>query len=123
MDAKSSRPMRLLSLHLMQFNRKEFIKLAGAGGLSAALGSKIPAVSAAQKSVTPKALSQGDTIGMISPASSLPEDLSYGKVAKKIEDLGFKVKVGEHAKSQFGYLPERIKSVLKISIACLRIRP
>ncbi len=87
----------------MEFNRKEFIKIAGAGGLSAVLNSALPAISAAPKSIIPPALFRGDTIGMISPASSLPEYLSYGEIVKKIEGLGFKVKVSEHAKNQYGY--------------------
>src|SRR5699024_86156 len=45
----------------------------------------------------------GDTIGMISPASSLHRSSDYDQIIKKIETLGFKVKVGEHAQDIFGY--------------------
>lgn len=87
----------------MQFSRKEFLKTAAAGGSSLLLGANLWPSSFNKPSITPPKLSIGDTIGMISPASSLPEYLSYGKIVKKIEGLGFKVKVGEHAKNQFGY--------------------
>lgn len=86
----------------MNFTRKEFIKILGTGSIAAYLGSKLPAA-ITHESITPQVLSRGDTIGMISPASSLPEYLSYGKIVEKIKNLGFKVKVGEHAKNQYGY--------------------
>ncbi len=86
----------------MRINRKDFLKTLGAGSLGAAIGSKLP-IPEGRQSVIPPALKKGDTIGMISPASSLPEYLSYSKIVKKIEDLGFKVKVGEHAKDEYGY--------------------
>lgn len=85
----------------MNVDRKEFIKTLGAGTL-AAVGSTLP-VPQYQSTVIPPVLQKGDTIGMISPASSLPEHLSYSKIVRKVEQLGFNVKVGEHAKGQYGY--------------------
>lgn len=48
-------------------------------------------------------LNPGDTIGLVSPASSLAEDEQYQEVATKIEELGFNTKIGPHAKDHYGY--------------------
>lgn len=51
----------------------------------------------------PKSLKKGDTIGLVSASSPTPlEDLP--KAIKAVEDLGFKVVVGETCKKRHGYL-------------------
>lgn len=86
----------------MKIDRKQFIKTLGAGTLTATVGSKL-SIAKNHQAIIPPVLQRGDTIGMISPASSLPEYLSYQQIVQKIEQLGFKVKVGQHAKDQYGY--------------------
>lgn len=51
----------------------------------------------------PKSLKKGDTIGLVSASSPTPpEDLP--KAIKAVEDLGFRVVVGETCRAQHGYL-------------------
>lgn len=53
--------------------------------------------------VKPQPLQRGDTIGMISPASSLSEEKKYAEIADTIRGLGFGIRIGEHAQNHFGY--------------------
>lgn len=52
----------------------------------------------------PLKLNQGDTVGLIAPASPPrnPDQIDYG--IKLIEDLGFQVKVGKYIRRRHGYL-------------------
>jgi muramoyltetrapeptide carboxypeptidase len=52
----------------------------------------------------PKRLNLGDTLGLVSPASPPPDPraIDYGIAA--IEKLGFKVKLGRHARKRHGFL-------------------
>ena len=87
----------------MPFNRKDFLKTLGLGIGSSALGyNSVPALNFHPR-IIPKTLRKGDTIGMISPASSLDNKERYSEVKQTIEDLGFSVVIGEHAKDHFGY--------------------
>ncbi|MFO7445254.1 MAG: LD-carboxypeptidase [Ignavibacteriaceae bacterium] len=65
--------------------------------------------------VKPKRLQKGDTIGIISPASS-PDDLSRTESGVKyFEKLGYRVEVGKHVGKFHGYLAgtdeERIEDI------------
>ncbi|MEW6701873.1 MAG: LD-carboxypeptidase, partial [Bacteroidota bacterium] len=54
--------------------------------------------------IKPKRLQPGDTIGIISPASS-PDDLSkINRGIEYLEKLGYRVEVGKNVGSQAGYL-------------------
>lgn len=54
--------------------------------------------------IKPKRLKHGDTIGIISPASS-PDDLSkINRGVEYLEKLGYRVEVGKNVGSQTGYL-------------------
>jgi muramoyltetrapeptide carboxypeptidase len=87
----------------MNYSRKNFLQLLGLGIGSSAIG--IPAFSYENHSplIKPERLQKGDTIGLISPAFTLPKETKYGKIEKKIRKQGFKVKVGAHAEDHFGY--------------------
>lgn len=97
----------------MGLTRRELLKTLAVGGGSVLLGTSLPTTHLSGSVTIPPKLSTGDTIGMISPASSLPEYQSYAKVVKKIEGLGFKVKVSDHAKGQFGYFASTDKNRAK----------
>jgi len=56
------------------------------------------------KQLKPKRLQKGDTIGLISPSSRLPELKKYDQIISDIEELGYKVKEGSNARNQYGYL-------------------
>ena len=86
----------------MAYNRRDFLTKIGIAGTSV-IGLK-PFLKANHKTIIkPPPLSRGATIGMVSPASSLSSLKKYEKVAHHVEELGFKVKVGPHAKDHFGY--------------------
>lgn len=88
-------------------SRKEFLKkLALLGGGLAALpglpsrAGYLPAATAGP--LRPPALQPGDTIGLVSPASTLPDRAQYDRIAERVRDLGFRVLEGEHARSRWG---------------------
>lgn len=56
------------------------------------------------KVIKPARLKKGDTIGLISPASS-PDDLSRVEESTRyLEKLGYKVKIGKNVGNYYGYL-------------------
>ncbi len=56
-----------------------------------------------KKCLKPKALAPGDTIGLITPSSSITEE-KLEKAIANMELLGLKVKLGKHIKAINGYL-------------------
>ena len=56
-----------------------------------------------KKCLKPKALAPGDTIGLITPSSSITEE-KLAKAISNMELLGLKVKLGKHIKVINGYL-------------------
>ncbi len=60
-------------------------------------------VSSKNKLIKPKRLKQGDTVGVIAPASSLSA-AEFDKALQNMVDLGFKTKVGKYARSKNGFL-------------------
>jgi muramoyltetrapeptide carboxypeptidase len=55
------------------------------------------------KIIKPKRLKQGDTVGVIAPASGLSSE-DFDKALQNLADLGFKTKVGKYARSRNGFL-------------------
>lgn len=84
--------------------RSGFLKLLGAGSLGSLFNVADLTASPPGKIIKPKRLQEGDTIGLISPASRLPREKQYDEIVDQIEDLGYKVKLGTNAKGQYGYL-------------------
>jgi muramoyltetrapeptide carboxypeptidase len=56
-----------------------------------------------KKCIKPKALSPGDTIGLITPSSSITDE-KLEKAISNMKMLGLKVKLGKHIKAINGYL-------------------
>ncbi|TFG99873.1 MAG: LD-carboxypeptidase [Calditrichales bacterium] len=89
-------------------NRREFFKTLGALGM----GSLLPASRAfaterkrPQELIKPQRLKAGDTVGLITPASPLFEAHQVMiEAVEKMENLGFKVKVGRNVYKKWGYL-------------------
>lgn len=90
----------------MKMNRNEFFKLLGFGGLAglSTEGRDDSIPDSDRPLVRPPRLQPGSTIGLVSPGFILPEPGQYGEIARTIEELGFKVKTGNHARDQYGYL-------------------
>lgn len=55
------------------------------------------------KRIKPKRLKKGDTIGLITPSSSITEE-QLEKAIKNMKSLGLKIKLGKHIKAINGYL-------------------
>ena len=90
----------------MGHHRKEFLRILGCGGFSVLAFPGMVAKGAVSDSplIKPGRLKIGDTIGLISPASTLPDHSKYEEIADTIEKLGFRVKLGRHAKDRYGNL-------------------
>ncbi len=87
-------------------NRRSFNKVLATSIGSIALNSRVAAMEEDQPKksrIKPKRLKTGDTIGLISPSSSIPES-RYLKAIGNIESMGFKVKIGKFALQRNGYL-------------------
>jgi muramoyltetrapeptide carboxypeptidase len=86
-------------------DRRSFAKLASVGAL--ALSSSAAALTPAPKTIKPKRLAAGDTLGLVLPASRAFEsdDIAFAK--DQLEAIGFHVKIGAHAYDQHGYLAGR----------------
>ncbi len=86
-------------------NRRHFVRTAALA--SAALATPLaPALSQTRASrgvIKPKRLAAGDTVGMVLPASLEFETHEIAIGVDQLEALGFRVKVGEHARSRHGY--------------------
>lgn len=89
----------------MNWNRKEFLRLLGIGGLAGLSGfQQSTSIDEPQHpSLKPPRLVKGDTIGLVSPGSIIPESEKYPEVINTIRELGFDVKVGNNAQNRRGY--------------------
>lgn len=57
--------------------------------------------------VKPKKLVEGDTVGLVLPASAAFESDSIAMAREQLEAIGLKVKIGEHAYDRWGYFAGR----------------
>jgi len=71
--------------------------------MGCASSKRVSVQSAKREIVKPKRLMPGDTIGLISPGSSLSDE-ALEKCVSNLEESGFKVKTGKYWKNQYGYL-------------------
>jgi muramoyltetrapeptide carboxypeptidase len=85
----------------MGYTRKSFLQLIGVGTAFANVSSGLKQTTGSF--IKPKKLKKGDTIGLISPGFSLPDENQYREIEKKIAGLGFRVKRGKHATEHYGY--------------------
>ncbi|TYP95216.1 muramoyltetrapeptide carboxypeptidase [Fodinibius salinus] len=85
--------------------RKKFLKLLGVGGVGSLGTAGFWETSG--KTMKPPRLNKGDTIGLISPASRLDNLERYDQIVQKIQQMGFAVKEGSHARDSYGYLAGR----------------
>ncbi len=84
----------------MIMNRRELLKAAGV------LPFLAPAAFAGKsksKTVKPKRLVPGDTVGVIAPASA-PAIEDFDKAIANLESYGFKIKIGKSARNRNGFL-------------------
>ena len=81
-------------------HRRDFAKLA----LVASPALLVQSAPAPRVILKPRKLSEGDTVGMIAPASMVFETDVLDRGREQLEALGFKVKVGAHVKARYGNL-------------------
>jgi len=92
-------------------SRRRFAALAAVAS-AAGLTRTMPALAAtsapsSRKLVKPKHLAEGDTVGIVLPASRTFEAENVKIARDLLEALGFKVKIGKHAFDQWGYFAGR----------------
>lgn len=94
----------------MAISRKDFLKttaLVSASSLaftSASVCSNEEVAVISTGKIKPKPLNEGDTLGLVAPGSPIYEASVFEKMLKDLQELGFKLKLGEHVRSQRGYL-------------------
>lgn len=54
--------------------------------------------------IKPARLQPGDTVGIVAPASPPPDPRAVDRAVSQVERLGFKPKLGRHARDRAGYL-------------------
>lgn len=91
----------------MNWNRKNFIKTLSLATATGFISSRTSSFSGEDTLIKPRRLKLGDTIGLISPASILPEEDAYDEIIKTIAGLGFRVKIGSYARNRYGNLAGR----------------
>jgi muramoyltetrapeptide carboxypeptidase len=88
-------------------NRREFLKIAGAS-VAALLSFKAEVAFSNQTDIQilkPPKLNKGDCVGLITPASPLFEThQGIIEAVEKMNNLGYKVKLGKHVYKKWGYL-------------------
>ena len=89
--------------------RRKFIRNIGIGSLlipanTYSMGNTNFRAVFPEDSKVPPALQEGDTIGIVSPASAIFESEPYEIARESFEALGLKVKFGRNVKNRFGHL-------------------
>lgn len=87
-------------------SRRDFIRNAGILALGIPLLGKIPEQqtrATAPPAIKPKALKEGDTIAITSPAGAIWDPLQIEKFASILQSLGFKVRLGNTLGEKHGY--------------------
>ncbi|WP_026210060.1 S66 peptidase family protein [Flexithrix dorotheae] len=86
-------------------NRRHFLKKAGilTTGLTMAGQLGFPA-NEHKQIIKPQPLKKGDTIGIVAPASAVPDPERVKEFVSFLESKGYKVMIGEHVFERFGYL-------------------
>lgn len=89
--------------------RRKFIQNIGIGSLAFPLSSfptskKYTAQTNQGEIIIPHALKQGDTIGIVSPASAIFETEPYEIARESFEAMGLKVRFGQFTSNRYGHL-------------------
>lgn len=117
----------------MTFTRKDFLRttaLASLAGMTVS-GTACSTNSSIRKKVKPRALKEGDTLGLIAPASPIYEESVFDEMLVNLTDLGFELKLGKHVRNRNGYLAgtdaERLEDLMNMfkdpevdGIMCIR---
>lgn len=88
--------------------RRNFLKNIGAAGMAFSFSSFLPYAEEGDSeggvSLLPNRLSQGDTIGIVSPSSAIFETEPYQIAVETFQAMGLKVKLGKFVNNRYGHL-------------------
>jgi muramoyltetrapeptide carboxypeptidase len=88
--------------------RRSFLRNITSAGLACSSSLLIPSFvypsTKNEISITPRSLSEGDTIGIISPSGAVFDSEPYKIAIETFEAMGLKVKMGKYVSSRFGHL-------------------
>lgn len=88
--------------------RRNFLLNLGAAGIAFSFSSFLPSASnevlKVGASTLPQRLSEGDTIGIVSPSSAIFETEPYQIAVETFQAMGLKVKLGEFVNNRYGHL-------------------
>ena len=87
-------------------NRRNFARLVSVAAAAATVTAS-PARAASRKIIKPKRLAEGDTVGLVLPASATLEGDDIALAKEQLEAIGFKVAIGAHAYDRHGYFAGR----------------
>jgi muramoyltetrapeptide carboxypeptidase len=87
-------------------NRRDFARLTTLAAAAATVRAA-PAPQASRSIVKPKRLAEGDTVGLVLPASATLEGDDIQLAKEQLEALGLKVVIGDHAYDRHGYFAGR----------------
>lgn len=90
----------------MSLSRKKFLTLTG---LATATGLVRSSTIDSKREVhhpliKPKRLKKGATLGLVAPASPIYSSTDFDKMIIALEELGYKLKLGQHVRDRKGYL-------------------
>ncbi len=85
-------------------NKRSFLKSIGLAAASAPFLGFDLKENAPKKSLLPKEIKKGDTVGIISPSAASADRMEFTYAKEAMEALGFTVKLGENLKNRFGHL-------------------
>ena len=89
----------------MGLSRKHFFKLSGLGAAAGLLNGAAPFKQRFNKElIKPKKLKPGATLGLVAPASPIYNPDDFDEMIVNLENLGYKLKLGEHVRDRYGYL-------------------
>ena len=93
--------MILASKHIIM-NRRNFSKILPTSILGSSFLASEITFGKRKKTIKPKRLQKGDTIGLISPGSYI-DDEGLEKAVSNIEGLGFQVKLAKNIRAERGF--------------------
>lgn len=83
--------------------RSDFFKSAGALAISSSFIGKAGNAQKKPLKLKPNRLKEGDTIGLVAPAGIIFDGEEFNRMRSVLEEMGFKVKFGEHVRKRHGY--------------------
>jgi len=88
----------------MTLSRRQLLGAAGSAMIASGLSGRVLGASAAGPALKPARLRPGMTIGLVTPASNVPENEELYAAMELVESLGFKAKPSENLFSRTHYL-------------------